>query len=187
MFVGITGLVTAYAMGDMIVYNRRKRREYAIEQEALHTAAVQEARRAVATGTATEAQEVLLNSEKMVTGTTIKSGPGLFAQAKTWLFKDLKKEETGEVLVASEGEWAREGGNVEQEPLERSSDVLKAMEDKGLRFNEATKRVTDNENGSQRLGGPLDRLGTTTSPAAATNEESPKSGGGGWLSFMSRK
>jgi hypothetical protein len=38
--IGIAGVVTVYALGDMMIYNRRKRREYFAEQAAVHGAAL---------------------------------------------------------------------------------------------------------------------------------------------------
>ncbi|KFY27811.1 hypothetical protein V493_03289, partial [Pseudogymnoascus sp. VKM F-4281 (FW-2241)] len=65
--IGITciaGAVTVYALGDMMIYNRRRKREYFASQKALTESAIQEASVALRGGTATAEQLQLLEKQR---------------------------------------------------------------------------------------------------------------------------
>ncbi|KAH8663006.1 cytochrome oxidase c assembly-domain-containing protein [Tricladium varicosporioides] len=185
----IAGGVTVYALGDMMIHNRRKRAEFFAEQKAVHAAAIQNAQRALESGVATEDQIAFLNREKehdaqlaaFAKANTEKKG--IFKKTKEWLFSGLKKEEEGENVGTSEERLGYESLNEEDDSLgERESDIVRAIEDKKIAIAEKAKKAFADEKERQRTGGPLDRLGTAPK---ASLEEQPKSGG--WTSFMTRR
>ncbi len=185
--VGIAGAVTVYALGDMMIYNRRKRREYFAEQMALHNASVHEAQLAVRRGTATENQIALLREEeehRRSKEAEQAPKPGIFRRSTKWLFSGWKKDEDLEVVGNSGPSLDFEGANKEDGiVVESGSEILKAVEEKK---EEIKQRAKENETQPERAGGPLDRLGTSVATADTTNLEAPKQGGG-WTAFMSRR
>ena len=60
----LAGGVAAFSLGDMIVYNRRKRKEFFAEQNKLLQERLVDAREAAAKGTADEDQMLLINRER---------------------------------------------------------------------------------------------------------------------------
>ncbi|OBT65731.1 hypothetical protein VE03_03321 [Pseudogymnoascus sp. 23342-1-I1] len=180
----ITGAATVYALGDMMIYNRRRRREYFAEQKALTEAAVQDASVALRSGTATAEQLKLLEQQRGQAAVAAEmrakvqdmrearaaaaaaplvvekadGGEGILASATGWLFKGLKKEDRPDVGY----------GNGEEEGGEQG--LAKAVEARRAEMVEEERR-------REASGGPLDRLGKV-------EEEEGK---GGWTSFMTRK
>ena len=61
--VVVAGGVTVYALGDMMIYNRRKRAEFFAEQKAKHEIAIYDAKVAMEYGNATEAQLEFMKRE----------------------------------------------------------------------------------------------------------------------------
>ncbi|KAF4621545.1 hypothetical protein G7Y89_g14529 [Cudoniella acicularis] len=186
----IAGGVTVYALGDMMIHNRRKRAEFFAEQKALHTSAMQNAQRALEFGTATEDQIAFLSRERehdaqvAALEKTKAEKKGIFKRGKEWLFSGLKKEEEGEDVGTSERRLGYEGLSEEDDTLgERESDIVRAIEEKKMAISEKVKQAFENEKEKQRTGGPLDRLGTA--PKDGASEEQPKAGG--WTSFMTRR
>lgn len=59
----IAGGLTAYAVTDMIIYNRRKKAEYFQEQKAQQQLVIDAARKAIQDGTASEAQISIIQME----------------------------------------------------------------------------------------------------------------------------
>jgi hypothetical protein len=157
---GIAGVVTVYALGDMMIYNRRKRAEFFAEQRALHESKLHDAREAVRGQRATEEQLQLLAQEREAerAAEEKKQQKGSWARSKEWLFSGLKTEDdAGSAQVAK----------VESVPGE----IMKAVGEKKA-------QVVAEEKRREQQGGMLDRLGTVEA-------EKPKSTG--WTSFMSRQ
>ncbi|KFZ06581.1 hypothetical protein V501_07277 [Pseudogymnoascus sp. VKM F-4519 (FW-2642)] len=182
--IGITciaGAVTVYALGDMMIYNRRRRREYFAEQKALTEAATQDAAVALRSGTATAEQLKLLEQQRGQAAVAAEmrqkaaemrearaaalvlaekeEGKGIMASATGWLFKGLKTEDRPEVGYENLVDERGVQGGVTRAVEARRAEVA------------ATEREAN--------GGPLDRLGT--------EEESEEGKKGGWTSFMTRK
>jgi hypothetical protein len=154
-----------YALGDMMLYNRRKRHQYYEEQKALQAAAMENAQIAIQNGDASVEQPQDANPPKEQAAAS--DGPGIFQRSKDWLFAGLKKEE--EVVTNEEDDYLGV----------RESDVLKAIEEKKMELAQKGMGVLEKEKQNQRTGGPLDRMGTE-----ADNEDKKP---GSWTSFMSRK
>jgi hypothetical protein len=195
---GIAGVVTAYALTDMILYNRKKKRQYFEEQRALEEAALHNAQVAQRNGTASQEQLELLRSKgmnKQVTddtsdvqkiaaavGIAKESGgqksEGLFASAKNWLFGSLKNEEEGDDFA--DRRLGYEGTSEDDDVYGTSeSDILKALEAKKQEVEMKAKRALERERRAEKEGGPLDRLGTENEGQAGVK--------GGWTSFMNTR
>jgi hypothetical protein len=191
----------------MMIHNRRKRREYFAQQEALHTAAVYEAQSALRHGAATAEQLALLENEEMTRRMKEKSEAdkerakveGVLAKTKKWLFEGLKREEEGARVGV--GEQVRGGESEERMRLVaagmgaapgegsegvggmgRESAILRAVEGRKAEVVENAERAAERE----RSGGMLDRLGTGLATSGESSGETPKQGGG-WMAFMSRR
>lgn len=182
----IAGGVTVYALGDMMIYNRKKRAEFFAEQKAKHAAAIYDARQAKDTGVATEAQLAFLSREEEEDArlAKLRQKKGMFKSAKEYLFAGLKKEEEGDDLGSSEARLGYESMSEEDDVLgERESDIVRAIEDKKLAIQAKAKQAFANEKERERSGGPLDRIGTSANNAIP-EEETPKAS---WTSFMTRR
>lgn len=176
-----------YALGDMMIYNRKKRAQFSEERKALHANAIYSAKQAMEAGTATEEQIKFINREDEHTARlealarAKAEKKGIFTRGKEWLFSGLKNEEEGEDVGSSERRLGYEALSEEDDMLgERESDIVRAIENKKLAIANKAKQAFADEKERQRTGGPLDRLGTKSG-----DEEQPKSGG--WTSFMGRR
>jgi len=189
ILIVIAGGVTVYALGDMMIHNRKKRREFFQEQKALHASAIDNARKKIESGIATEEDIKFITLEdthaaEVAAAAKAKAEKkGLFTKGKEWLFSGLKKEEEGDDVGTSERRLGYEALSEEDDVLgERESDIVRAIEEKKMAIADKAKGAFEKEKELQRTGGPLDRLGTQPNK---TEEEQPKSGG--WTSFMSRR
>ncbi|KAI9820170.1 MAG: hypothetical protein M1827_005792 [Pycnora praestabilis] len=196
--IAATGLVTFFALGDMIVYNRRRRREYYNEARAQHATALIAAREANEKGIADEDQMLLLNRERA--GTEAEQArsqkKGIFRRTKDWFFSGLKNDEEPQQQVG--GTLAAVGDAVGQEVWKEGATgstietgdrlgILKMVDDKkaegrGSDIGTMGKAASQEPKASQALGaskgGPLDRL---------AEGEQPSSSSGGWTSFLGRR
>jgi hypothetical protein len=194
-------VVTVYALGDMMIYNRRKRREYYLEQAARHSAAVYEAQTALRHGTASEEQVMLIQNEearRMAEAQRerekeMAKKEGVWAGVKGWLFEGLKRDEDPVVREGKGGEGdgdsaAATGAGLYD--LIPESAIMRAVEEKKAEAVDRMGREAERETKGERNGGMLDRLGTglvTSNASASDSQEAPPKQGGGWTSFMSRR
>ena len=188
----ICGGVTVYALGDMMIYNRRKRAQFYEEQKGLHAAAVHNARLAIEQGSASEVDIEFIRREDEETARIERikrekaEKKGIFAKTKNWLFSGLKKEEEGDDFGSSERRIGYESLSDEDDGLgERESDILRAIEDKKESVKEKVKQAFADEKERQKSGGSLDRIGTHATENTGSEDERPRSGG--WTSFMTRR
>lgn len=174
-----------------MIHNRRKRREFVAERQALHTSALRTAQLAIEQGTASEEQIKFINRERQhladveAEKAAKAAKGGIFKRSKDWMLSGLKKEEEGDDVGTSERRLGYEALSEEDDTLGvRESDIVRAIEDKKLAITGKAKQAFAEEKERQRTGGPLDRIGNQS-----TNDddfdEKPKSGG--WTSFMVRK
>jgi hypothetical protein len=177
-----------YALGDMMIYNRKKRREYFAEQQAAEKATLHDARIAVERGTASEEQFTLVERERSIAqeiSTTSKAA----AAKKTggiwqWLTSDLKKEEEGEDVGTDERRLGYESTSEDDDVLgARDSDIVRAIGEKRSEMQLTAKKAFEKEKELHIKGGPLDRIGSDFATPATENAKQS----GGWTSFMSRK
>ncbi|EKD15957.1 uncharacterized protein L3040_003185 [Drepanopeziza brunnea f. sp. 'multigermtubi'] len=183
----VAGGLVVYALGDMMIYNRRKRAQFFEEQKAIHANAIFNAKRAIASGTATEEdikfikreEEHAAKLEEIARAKAEKKG--IFKKSKEWLFSGLKKEEEGDDVGTSERRLGYESLSEEDDTLgERESSIVRALEEKKMDIADKARDAFAQERENQRTGGPLDRVGTK-----ANGDEQPKSGG--WTSFLGRR
>ena len=191
LLVVIAGGVTVYALGDMMIHNRRQRAKFFEEQKAKQAAAIYSARQAIDSGHATEEQINFINMEDAHTARleaerrAKAEKKGIWTTYKEWLFSGLKKEEEGDDVGSSERRLGYEAMSEEDDSLgERESDIVRAIEDKRTAIAEKAKQAFKDEKERQETGGPLDRLGTETE-GVDVGDEKPKSGS--WTSFMTRR
>jgi hypothetical protein len=193
-------VVTVYALGDMMIYNRHKRREYFAEQAALHDAVVYEAHKAVRHGSASQEQIALVEQDEIRRRAdeekNASKGPGIMTRVKGLLYSGLDKDGVqGYEIKKEEGEVGFEGAAAEDEGAAGSA-ILKAVGERDAGFRErsdagrtgdirnAVERAIEKEREAQSRGGPLDRLGT--SATTGVDEETSKQDGG-WFAFMSKR
>ncbi|RDW66472.1 hypothetical protein BP6252_10107 [Coleophoma cylindrospora] len=183
--IGITfvcGGVTVYALGDMMIYNRKKRDEYYAQEKALKAAAYDRAKTAVSRGTATEADIAFVKGEDdwAKRMEERKNRPGLWKRSKDWLFSGLKKEDQPEINATSEGAPISE--MLRDKALSvrgTESEIIKAAEEKKNSVQDKVAQAFADEKARQKKGGPLDRLGSSD------EDDAPKAGG--WTSWMNVK
>ncbi|PVH87260.1 hypothetical protein DL98DRAFT_510123 [Cadophora sp. DSE1049] len=183
----VAGGVTVYALGDMMIYNRKKRAQFFEEQKAIRANAIYKARQAIEAGTATEEDIKFISLEDEhaarieALARAKKEKKGIFKRGKEWLFSGLKNEEEGEDVGSSERRLGYEALSEEDDALgERESDIVRAIEEKKLAISAKAKQAFADEKERQRKGGPLDRLGTKFE-----DEDQPKSTS--WTSFLGRR
>jgi hypothetical protein len=178
--IGIAGAVTVYALGDMMIYNRRRRREYFSEQKALTEAATQDAAVALRSGTATAEQLKLLEQQRgqaaVAADMRQKAAEMREARANAAAAPVAVEKEEGKGIVGSATAWLFKGLKTEDRPEVGYENVVDERGVQGgvVRAVEARRA----EEKREANGGPLDRLGT---------EEEKEEGKGGWTSFMTRK
>ncbi|THX48195.1 hypothetical protein D6D08_10089 [Aureobasidium pullulans] len=87
----ISGVTASFAIGDMLMHNRRKRNEWLADQQAKHQVKINEARVAFNQGLADEDQILLLNQErtKVEAAELQKNRPGMISR----IFSSAPKEE----------------------------------------------------------------------------------------------
>ncbi|KAK0115342.1 hypothetical protein ONS96_013801 [Cadophora gregata f. sp. sojae] len=179
--------VTVYALGDMMILNRKKRAQFFEEQKAIRANAIYKARQAIESGTATEEDIKFISLEDEHAARleafirAKKEKKGIFTRGKEWLFSGLKNEEEGDNVGSSEKRLGYEAMSEEDDVLgERESDIVRAIEDKKLAISTKAKQAFADEKARQRTGGPLDRIGTKSK-----DDDQPKSTS--WTSFLGRR
>ena len=213
----VAGVVTIYALGDMIVYNRKKKREYFAEQKAIAMAELHSAQEALARGTATEEQFAILIRENKLpnqaskasvsdstdfgkaqaamqqgAGKIAEESKGAWATAKSWIFAGLKKEEEIEDETARLG---YEGTSEDDDVMgERSSDIARAVAARKIEMEQKAREALEREKKRQLEGGPLDRLHTSEEGQAGVRTAvadgavgDAKPKGSGWSGFMGNR
>jgi len=185
--IGFTVLAAAVATAgitDMLLHNRRRRNEWFAEQRAKSERDLAEARGALAAGTASEDQMLLINRERSAeeAAQAKKNRPGVFRRTSDWLFSGLSKEEQkggklGAAAAAVEAS-AADAGLVAPAPgQQHDRSVLQAVEDKVKANRRQGERV---EEVVRPSGGPLDRYAASAAAAILTTEKS-------WEHWMFRR
>ncbi|KAG9777576.1 hypothetical protein KCU95_g12830, partial [Aureobasidium melanogenum] len=160
--IGLTvvcGVTASFAIGDMLMHNRKKRNEWLADQQAKHKVKIDEARVAFNQGIADEDQILLLNQErtKLEAAELQKKQPGLISR----IFSSAPKEEPqggnlGAAARAAASDAASEVKETATAAKEKVKDlgIVKAVEDKV----EEHKWQKPQTVGSEAVvGGPLDR------------------------------
>ena len=164
--VGCIGVLAVFSIGDMVVYNRRKRAIYFEEQEIEQARILALARNAVLEGTASPAQKALVEgiAEEEAAMEQKKAERKLHSRILWWLHGDWKEEkalkEQRRLAVQDFQKLETENGSVTQ-----------AIKDARINSGFPLK------DGATPIGGPLDQ-------AAADATSTAKETGKGWLGWM---
>ncbi|KAF2725072.1 hypothetical protein K431DRAFT_281548 [Polychaeton citri CBS 116435] len=187
----VSGAVATAGITDMLLHNRRRKKEWLAEQQSKSAAALTEAKQALAQGTATQDQMLLINRERVIEAAELerRNAPGAVTRAKNWLFGGLSKEEQkGGRLGAGAGAAAAVPGPTEfGEPQARKQAIegTKASSNEGSSILQTAGDKLDShrrqgekiESALSPLGGPLDQHAQLLTNAALGTEKSWKS----WL------
>ena len=159
MYTGCIGVLSVFSIGDMIVYNRRKRAIFFAEEERIQANILAMARSAVAEGSATPAQTALV--------------VGIAEEEEAMDKKKAERKLPSRLLWWAHGDWKEDEQIKEQRRL--------AVED--IRMQESRQTVPSIDASESRsiltAGGPLDN-------AAEKAAESAEKTGKGWLGWMMR-
>ena len=160
-----TGMA-AYSLGDMMLYNRRKRREFFQEQQRNYDIALQRAVRAEEEGTLTADLALVLNKERAVRiyeEQQARKG-GLWKQAKGWVFGGMAMEESPGGRLGKGGFEAEEIKRIAEGRFEDGGVTMNKLREPGMRETEpevmvkeaAVARRMGEE--ARLTGGPLDQM-----------------------------
>jgi len=192
----------------MIIYNRRKRRDYFAEQSALHKTRLAEAKEAAAKGTADEDQMLLINRERATfeAEKARAAKKGVVRRTKDWLLGGLKTDEevvgggvTGEEglsngVVEAQGRADALPETTDAVAVDKTTHVMEGQDGRPLlgrgegaesksqilRAVDAKRREGERALESQGAeGGSLDRLAADT---ISGSQSSPSRGG--WTSWV---
>lgn len=179
MFVtGCVGVLAVFSIGDMIVYNRRKRAIYFAQQEREQAAILASAREAVSAGTASAAQTALVvgiaeEEEAMEKKKAERKAP---SKLMWWLHGDWKEEKLlEEQRRAALAEFKR----LEAEGTEAVGTVTSAVRDARDKVADKIEGALGTSTGAATpvVGGPLDQ-------EAASAAQKVEEKGKGWLGWM---
>ncbi|KAI9793210.1 MAG: hypothetical protein M1816_000631 [Peltula sp. TS41687] len=170
----LCGLYATVALTDMVMYNRRKRKEWYATESMLYAKFLAEATAAESQGSATEEQVEFLKKERMIQRAEEeeRNKPGVWKRTKEWLLKDLKRDDGGAV-VASEVMVMADDDNATPAPAEATGTgtgtagggVLKAVEALRKDVAEGDKREHDRPHVA---GGVLDQLAAAEKKAVGS-------------------
>ncbi|KAE9966378.1 hypothetical protein BLS_007042 [Venturia inaequalis] len=175
-FTAVAGVVVAISLGDMVVYNRRKRNEWYVVQQELHKRDLIAARSAMSEGTANEDQILLINQERLREEAEAEKlqKKGMFAKAKESIFGTEKKEEKKGGTMGITGITGRE-------PQKEDLGVVKAVQEKVAEGKEKVKSI-DIRPADQNViqthtpktisGGPLDQIAEKAADSASKTTKS---------------
>lgn len=167
--LGCIGVLAVFSIGDMVVYNRRKRAIFYQEQELTQAKILQTARDAVAQGQATPAQAALVE--------------GIREEELAMEQKVAERKVGSKLLWWLHGEWNEEKQLKEQrrlavEDFQRKAAAANSQE-MGVTKAVQEARASNGPSQSQpplAAGGPLDQV-------AAQAASSAESTGKGWLGW----
>lgn len=167
---GCIGVLAVFSIGDMIVYNRRKRAIYFAEEERQQARILENARNAVAAGTATAAQNALVT--------------GIAEEEEAMAKKKAERKAPSKLLWWLHGDWKEDKEIAEQRRL--AVEEIKKHEmtgGQGVGIVDAVQEARQNFAPSTSIsstpivGGPLDN---TAEKATQKVEETGK----GWLGWI---
>lgn len=169
-FPGCIGVLAVFSIGDMIVYNRRKRAIYFAEEERAQARILEAARTAVSEGTATPAQSALV--------------AGIAEEQILMEKKKAERKAPSRLLWWMHGDWKEEKEIEEQRKLaveEIKKQQLTGGSGTGIvdAVQEARQGITSASAQSRTpvVGGPLDN---TAEKAVEKVEQTGK----GWFGWM---
>jgi hypothetical protein len=166
----VSGITASFAIGDMLLHNRRKRNEWLADQHAKHAVKVAEAREAYNQGLADQDQILLLNQErtKQEAAALKKNRPGIISR----IFSSAPKEEQqGGNLGAAARAAATEVQDSAVAAKDKVKDmgIVKAVGDKVDQHKWQQPQAVGAE---AVVGGPLDREAAASTQALLNKSKS---------------
>ncbi|KAF1921147.1 cytochrome oxidase c assembly-domain-containing protein [Ampelomyces quisqualis] len=169
---GCIGVLAVFSIGDMVVYNRRKRAIYLAEEERMHARVLETARTAVSQGTATAAQTALVT--------------GIAEEQEAFDKKKAERNVASKLLWYMHGEWREEKAIAEQRRL--AVEEIRKQEStggQGVGIVDAVQEARQNyapastsaAASTSIVGGPLDN-------AADKATQKAEETGRGWLGWV---
>lgn len=175
--IGIAG----YSTFDMLVYNRRKRREWLAQQQAAYETALARAMQARDEGTLTSDQALILNKELALqqADEENKNAKSLARRGKDWLFSGLQREEQrGGRLGVGLAAGARKEG------IDATNDAVPTLGVERIGSSEPFLSGINEPQGASAAtslpsGGPLDQMGNASAKEIENQARS-------WFSWLRR-
>ncbi|KAF2786028.1 hypothetical protein K505DRAFT_380530 [Melanomma pulvis-pyrius CBS 109.77] len=158
---GCIGVLAVFSIGDMVVYNRRKRAIFFEDQEIEHAKILALARSAVLQGTASPAQKALVE--------------GIREEEEAMELKKAERKLHSRILWWMHGDWKEEKALSEQRAL--AVQDFKKAESERMGVTQAVKDARANSGFQTTVGGPLDQA---AADATTTAKEASK----GWLGWI---
>ncbi|TKX26270.1 hypothetical protein C1H76_1231 [Elsinoe australis] len=179
--IGLTvvcGVFATFSIGDMLIHNRRKRKEWLEEQQHKSAKMLEEARAAAERGVANDDQILLLNRERAAQEAEAerKANKGIFKRAKETVFGGLEKEEEKGGKIMAEVRAAQQQTPMTQTLESQASGFL---EDVNAGAQKAVTKVKESiqQPTHASVGGPLDRQAQASIDAITTQSK-------GWFSWV---
>lgn len=167
----VAGSVTVFSLGDMIIYNRRKKREFFAEQQAKHEHELAAARWAMERGMADENQILLLNRERAAVEAeeAKKNRKGIFASTLQFVYGNTEEKAAPKKPSEFVEGLKDEARGFKEDVQHKASDlgIMKAVE-------------VSRKPQTPVPGGPLDQI---AADAASSAKENTKS----WTSWMTNR
>lgn len=182
----LSGAVATAGITDMLMHNRRKRKEWLQQKQIEGARELAIATQAASQGVATEDQILLINRERNARQAEIdkKNRPGMFKRASNWLFSDLSKEEqkggrlgaatAAAATTSTTGTIGQKTEFAAEEARQEARHVLQAVEDKVDQHRRQGEKVPEM---LAPAGGPLDRQAQVAAHNAAETTKS-------WTSWL---
>ncbi|EME41760.1 hypothetical protein DOTSEDRAFT_177096 [Dothistroma septosporum NZE10] len=122
----VSGAVAAAGITDMMLHNRKRRKEWLAEKQAESARDLMNAQTALKEGRATEDQMLLINRERVAYETEMerKNRPGLFKRATNYLYGGLSEEEKKGGRLGSAAETADKAVGSAVEEVKQASATL---------------------------------------------------------------
>ncbi|PNS15766.1 hypothetical protein CAC42_4218 [Sphaceloma murrayae] len=158
--IGLTvvcGVFATFSIGDMVIHNRRKRKEWLQEQQEKSARLVEEARIAAARGAATDDQILLLNRERAAQEAEAERNnrKGIFSRAKESILGGAPKQEEQGGKIMAEVRAAQQ----QKSPVQRlETEASGFLEDVDAGVHKAVAKVQSSIPPTRGVGagGPLD-------------------------------
>jgi hypothetical protein len=154
----------------MLLYNRRKKREFVSQQSHLLSISIADAAAAEALGTATEEQVALLARERehaaYVAEQKASEKPSVTERAKGWLFSGLRKEEGG-------------GDSKGRASADQAGVLAQVQALQAEREMQATEKKQE--------GGLLDQLGEAPSSSSSSTSTPHSASSKSWTSWLTNR
>ncbi|KAF1947657.1 hypothetical protein EJ02DRAFT_498841 [Clathrospora elynae] len=178
---GCVGVLAVFSIGDMIVYNRRKRAIYFAEEERAQAKILELARSAVAQGTASPAQAALVTgiAEEQEAMEKKKAERKIPSKLLWWMHGDWKEEKA----IEEQRKLAVEEIRRQQAQGNQSLGVAAAVQEARANTTSTSTPTLTSTSSTPVVGGPLDN----TAEKAAQKAEQTSKGWLGWAMGGSKK